>query len=222
MRNHFPIYNLAKSIIPASRRYNRWGSNRYRGNCDGRLFADLILRYGAKSVADPMIGSGTTADCVRDLNAHGAGIQYWGGDLNQGFNLVTDDIPGMFDFVWIHPPYWNLIRYSQRETDLSNAPTYEVFLEQLTVCLERCYAALNPGGRLAVLVGDMHWKGKFITLTRDVQNLEGRVGQIRAIIVKAMANCWSDINASPHRGTLPLDGIKVRHETCIVFRKPKL
>ena len=123
LRNTFPIYNLTTSVITASNRYNRWGSNRYRGNSDGRLFADLALLYNAKSIADPMMGSGTTGDCVNDLNAHGANINYWGGDLNQGFNLITDDIPGKFDFIWIHPPYWNLIRYSQREGDLSSAPS---------------------------------------------------------------------------------------------------
>lgn len=123
MRAHFPIYNLTTSVIAdPGGRYNRWGSNRYRGNCDGRLFADLVLRYNARSVADPMIGSGTTQDCINDLNAHGANIEYWGGDLKLGFNLVTDDIPGTHDLVWIHPPYWNLIRYSSDESDLSNAP----------------------------------------------------------------------------------------------------
>ena len=34
-----------------------WGKSSYRGNCDGRLFKNLVLRYRAKRVADPMFGS---------------------------------------------------------------------------------------------------------------------------------------------------------------------
>jgi len=214
-----PRPTITSSIISNGRRLNRWGSNKYRGNCDGRLFADLVLRYKAKSVADPMIGSGTTRDCIAELNQCGAEIQYWGGDLNQGFNLLEQDVPGKFDFVWIHPPYWNLIRYSEREGDLSNTATYEEFLAKLETCLIKCYEALNPGGRLAVMVGDLHRNGRYIPVCRDVMNLEGKIGLLRTmIIVDQRSNYWSDVLPMKKR-FVPLDGIKVHHECCIVFKK---
>ena len=211
---------LKTSVVSNAKRANQWGSNRYGGNCDGGIFADLVRRYDAKSVADPMMGSGTTRDCVADLNADGLEITYWGSDLNQGFNLAEHALPGRFDFVWIHPPYWNLIRYSQRPGDLSSAPTYEEFLKRLESCLLNCYQSLNPGGRLAVLIGDFERDGKYIPLCRDVMNFEKKLGEIRTVIVNEQVNCWSDI-IPMRRPKPPVDGIKIRHDCCIVFKKPE-
>ena len=102
-------------------------TSRFRGNCDGRLFKNLVLRYGATRVADPMMGSGTTRDVIAGLNGTGRyNIHYWGADLRSGFDLRTDSLPGPFDFVWLHPPYWNIIRYSDDDPrDLSTCSTYE-------------------------------------------------------------------------------------------------
>ena len=47
------------SVVSYPNRCSLWGDSRYRGNCDGRLFKDLVLRYRATRVADPMVGSGT-------------------------------------------------------------------------------------------------------------------------------------------------------------------
>lgn len=38
------------SVVSYPSRCSLWGDSRYRGNCDGRLFKDLILRYHAKTV----------------------------------------------------------------------------------------------------------------------------------------------------------------------------
>ena len=98
-----PDLNMT-SIVSYPRRCSLWGNARYRGNCDGRLFKDLVLRYGAKRIADPMMGSGTTRDVIAGLNRTGAhSIDYWGADLRTGFDLTTQDLPGLFDFIWVHP-----------------------------------------------------------------------------------------------------------------------
>jgi len=77
------------SVVSYPNRCSLWGDARYRGNCDGRLFKNLVLRYRAKSVADPMMGSGTTQDVVAGLNQYKkAGIRFSGGDLRQGFDLT--------------------------------------------------------------------------------------------------------------------------------------
>ncbi len=94
------------SVVSYPRRCQLWGDPGYRGNCDGNLIKNLILRYRAKNVADPMEGSGTTRDVIEGLNRYKhAGITYWGGDLQRGFDLTKQDLPGVYDFVWIHPPY---------------------------------------------------------------------------------------------------------------------
>ena len=54
---------------------------------------DLILRYGARRVADPMEGSGTSRDVISGLNRYKRlGISYWAGDLRTGFDLTKQDL----------------------------------------------------------------------------------------------------------------------------------
>jgi hypothetical protein len=55
---------FTSSIVSYPERCTLWGDGRYRGNCDGRLFLNLVRRYNAKRVADPMVGSGTTRDVI--------------------------------------------------------------------------------------------------------------------------------------------------------------
>jgi hypothetical protein len=180
------------SVVSYRHRCSQFGSSQYRGNCDGRLIKDLVLRYCARRVADPMQGSGTTRDVIAGLNKYKhTGIGYWGSDLQEGFDLTRHDIPGQFDFVWIHPPYWNIIQYSNSPSDLSNCQSYEEFHELLMVCLERCYAALETGGRLVVLIGDVRRKGRYTPIIKDILNIP--YGELRCVIIKLQHNCTSKL-----------------------------
>jgi len=206
------------SIVSYPQRCAAWGDAKYRGNCDGRLFLSLVQRYRPKRVADPMLGSGTTRDVISGLNAATqAGIEFWGSDLRQGFNLWTHDLPGTFDLVWLHPPYWNIIRYSDNGADLSTMDDYNDFRQALRVCLQRCYAALVPGGRLAVLVGDVRRRGQYVPIVRDVLNWEDELGDLRAVIIKAQHHCRSDGVKYTQ-----LEDPRIQHEYCVLFKKPTL
>ena len=202
------------SVVSYPSRCSLWGKSSFRGNCDGRLFKNLVLRYKAKRVADPMLGSGTTRDVVGGLNQHKkAGIEFWGGDLREGFDLTQQDLPGQFDFVWIHPPYWNIVRYTGKPGDLSSFESYEQFHRMLMVCLKRCFEALLPGGRLAVLIGDVRRRGRYWPVIRDVLNFPH--GEVRSIIIKVQHNCVSD---RKYYGKL--EDPPIKHEYCVVFKKP--
>ena len=61
------------------------------------------------------------------------------------------------------------------------------------ICLERCYRALLPGGRLAVLIGDVRKAGRYTPLIRDVLNFPA---QIRAVIIKVQHNCKSEVGVA--------------------------
>jgi hypothetical protein len=186
----------------------------FRGNCDGRLFKNLVLRYGAKCVADPMLGSGTTRDVIAGLNRHqNAGIKYWGGDLRSGFDLTRMELPGRYDLVWLHPPYWNIIEYRAGPGDLSSCRDYGEFRALFMLCLKRCYDALVAGGRLAVLIGNVRRAGQYTPIIRDTLNFPH--GQIRSIIIKVQHNCTSDRKTYGR-----LEDSPIKHEYCVVFRKP--
>jgi len=201
------------SVVSYPHRCQLWGRSEFRGNCDGRLVKDLICRYHATKVADPMEGSGTSRDVVAGLNKYKrAGINYWGGDLRSGFDLTKQNLPGHFDFVWIHPPYWNIVQYRSGASDLSNFESYERFREMLMVCLRRCYEALEVGGRLAVLIGDVRRRGRYTPIVKDVLNFP--YGEIRSIIIKVQHNCMSD-----RKRYGKMEDVPIRHEYCVVFKK---
>jgi hypothetical protein len=204
------------SVVSYPKRCSIWGDGGFRGNCDGRLFLGLVLRYGATRVADPMMGSGTTRDVVEWLNENlDTRIQFWGDDLKTGFNLHVRELPAQYDLVWLHPPYWNIIRYSDDPADLSTVDDYKHFADRLRTCLERCYRALLPGGRLAILVGDVRKRGRYTPIVRDVLNLEGQLGQLVSVIIKQQHACRSDAKA--YRS---MPDPRIQHEYCILFRKP--
>jgi hypothetical protein len=204
------------SVVSYPERCPLWGDSRYRGNCDGRLLKNLILRYGARRVGDPMEGSGTGRDVVEGLNRYKhVGITYWGNDLRRGFDLTRQELPGKFDFIWIHPPYWNIVPYHSGVGDLSNCESYERFREMLIVCLRRCYQALETGGRLVVLIGDVRRKGRYTPIVKDVLNFP--YGEIRSIIIKVQHNCTSDRKTYGR-----MEDVPIRHEYCIVFKKTGL
>ena len=194
-----------------------WGDSRYRGNCSGYLVKDLILRFGCKSVFDPAEGSGTVRDVVAGINQfHRKSIDYEGRDLRQGWDILTGPLPErQFDLVWYHPPYWDIVRYSDDPKDLSNCQSLEEFELKLSRSVERLFQAVNPGGILAVLIGDKRKDGKYYPLFRSPLS-NPNIGELKAIIMKLQHNCRSDSKGYPAKNPFL---IPIQHEYCLVFRK---
>lgn len=163
------------SIVSYSNR-GPYGSYKYPGNCSGHLVKELIIHFGAKRVLDPAAGSGTTGDVCREL-----GLECVQCDLKDGFDILSSEmpilstkegneaVPSGFDFIFFHPPYWNIIKYSDDPRDLSNISRYTDFLESLVKACQRLLKALEPhGGHLVVLIGDVRRKGKYYFIFRDL------------------------------------------------------
>ena len=128
-----------------------WGRSDYHGNCGGYLIKDLVQYFGARRVLDPMTGSGTCRDVCRDL-----GVECESFDLKAGQNAGDPaSYAGLepVDFVWLRPPYWRMIRYSDDPRCLSNAPSLEAFLDALAAVLVHAGSVLRPRGHMAVLIG---------------------------------------------------------------------
>lgn len=138
--------------IHASEGRGPYGDARYRGNCSGLLIRDLLLYYRPRRVFDPMSGSGTCRDVCRELD-----ITCVSSDLHKGFDVTAPECfleLGEFDFIWLHPPYWNMIRYGDNPQCLSNAPTRAAFCDSLRLMFQHVGSVLARNGRLCVLMGD--------------------------------------------------------------------
>jgi hypothetical protein len=140
-----------------------YGNPRYRGNCSGLLIRDLLKFYVPRRVLDPMQGGATCRDVCKEL-----GIDYEGRDLRDGFDATRQESfwrQGYFDFVWLHPPYWNMVRYNPSDSRcLSNAPTLEAFVAALRSVLRNCRSILTENGKIAVLMGDGKHRGHYLGL----------------------------------------------------------
>lgn len=196
------------------------GNNRYRGNCSPKLVEDLLRFYHPSQICDYMVGSGTT------FAAAGAcGIPCHGYDLNRGFDLLSCDIPERSDFTFWHPPYADIITYSDvmysaKEVkekygfdpcvaDLSRIKDWDEFIKALNYCCIKQFSALEKGGRLAVLMGDIKKHRTLYSMLADI----AKPGTLEQIIIKKQHNCVSDRRSYSGRF------IPIVHEYLMIVRK---
>ncbi len=191
------------------------GKSNYRGNCSPKLLEDLFEFYKPKKVFDPMCGSGTTRDVCLQM-----GINHDVLDLNPnfgGWDALRDEIPGVYDMVFWHPPYSDIIRYSGNmwgqpdPRDLSQIPLsrYPEFIKRLNLIQKRLFASISRGGRIAILVGDVKKNGRLYSIQRDMAWL----GTPEQVVIKAQHNCWSD--KTSYNGKF----IPIVHEYLLIFKK---
>lgn len=190
-----------------------YGDPRFRGNCSGLLIRDLLMFFQPRHLLDPMCGSGTCADVCREL-----GIPCKSFDLRSGFD-ATDAARyrslGRFDFIWLHPPYWRIVRYSDDPRCLSNAPTLREFLRRLRIVVHNCAAVLSEKGHLAILMGDGKHKGEYLGLPFRTMNI--------AAAERLHLACPEIIRFS-HGATsstkqYPTSFIPRLHEVCLVLKR---
>ena len=194
-----------------------WGNSMYRGNCSGYLVKDLILRFRCQSVFDPAQGGGTVKDVVSGINRYRRkNILYEGRDLKEGWDIITGVMPEkQFDMVWFHPPYWDIIRYSDNPYDLSNCTTLDEFESRLNQSVEKLSGVIKAGGILAILLGDKRKNGNYYPLMRTLLT-NPNIGRLKAIIFKVQHNCHSDrkVYSSNNPFLIP-----IKHEYCLIFQK---
>jgi hypothetical protein len=138
---------------------------------------------------------------------------------------LSDRLPREANFIFAHPPYWKLIKYSGRGNqwgdnphsfDLSHAPTYAEFLSMLKMGMDNAYEALLPGGRYCVQVGDLRKAGQYLSLQADLVQI--LPGAIDSIVIKTQHNCVSDVRTYANEDEL----IRIQHEYMLIFRKERV
>ena len=196
------------------------GNNRYRGNCSPKLIEDLIGFFKPTEICDYMCGSGTTKAA-----AEKCGIQSKLYDLHSGFDIMNSDIKERPEFIFWHPPYWDIIVYSDvmykasdvqsrygydpRKLDLSRIPSWDQFVEAMNYAMMKQFSSLEKGGRMAVLMGDIKKRGKLYSMLSEIV----KPGTLENIIIKVQHNCFSD--NTQYSGKF----IPILHEYVMIVRK---
>lgn len=190
-----------------------YGNRAYPGNCGGGLIKDLIRFYNAKSVFDPMTGSGTCKDVCTEL-----GVDCYSSDLHAGKDACdsTQYPRSSFDFAWIHPPYYKQKLYTTDSRDLSRTPTFQAFLERYQLLINNCAGSLQPDGKLAILMGDYTDRNEgYLPLVFYTKLLAFRAG---------LRQCATDIirfshGASSGKKVYNSSFIPGLHDVCVIFEK---
>jgi hypothetical protein len=183
-----------------------WGDPKFRGNTTGYLIRDLIELYRPKSVLDPMEGSGTARDVCKEL-----GIEYDGFDLSRGFDLFSSPLPcKRYDMIFWHPPYMDIIKYSDDPRDMSNISRFDEFMQKLFEGLNRLSEYLTEDGVLVLQIGDVRRQGEYYPLGAYVQVFRRK--ELKAKLIKVQHNVAS--SNKTYGGAF----IPIMHEEVLVLK----
>jgi len=87
----------------------------------------------------------------------------------------------------LHPPYHSIIRFSDREEDLSNCPSVEGFLQRFGRVVDAVDQFLEKERYLALVIGDMYADSEWIPLGfYCMQEVMKRNYSLKSIVVKDM------------------------------------
>ena len=187
-------------------------------------------------IVDQFLGSGTTLIEAKLLNRNAIGLDInfaaiqlskknlqfsckssariftRQGDARDMAMLKTNSV----DFICTHPPYANIIKYSNNLTgDISCLPIDE-FLEAMTLVAKESYRVLKSQHYCAIMIGDIRSKGNVFPLGFNVmQKFLKQNFSLHEIVIKEQHNCRS--NAYWFTRKTPF--LLLAHEYIFVFMK---
>jgi hypothetical protein len=124
----------------------------------------------------------------------------------------------------LHPPYHDIILFSDQPEDLSNAPTLDGFLDLFETVARRGFDLLEPGRFAVLVIGDKYTKGELIPLGFYCLERMQRAGfRTKGIVIKNITGNevgkGRDSNLWRYRALA--GGYYIfRHEYVIIFQKP--
>lgn len=138
---------------------------------------------------------------------------------------------GSVHLVCTSPPYADLIEYPERDGQLGNVASYELFLNELDKVWAETLRVLVPGGRVACVVGDVCVSRRkagrhyVLPLTSDLQVRARRLGfdVLTPIRWQKVANIKLEASKSSRflgKPNLPNGIVKNDMESILFFRKP--
>lgn len=220
----------------------KWATHnaKYRGNWSPYVPRNVILRYTNENdwVLDQFVGSGTTLIEAKLLNRNAIGVdinnsaielarknldfktenncivKLYTGDA-RNLNFIGDET---VDLICTHPPYANIIKYSDDiEGDLSRLDI-EDFLNEMKSIAKESFRVLKKNKYCAILMGDTRRKGFIVPLGFMVMNIFIESGfRLKEIIIKEQHNCR--LNKYWESKSLKYNFFLIAHEYLFIFKK---
>lgn len=220
----------------------KWATHdaKYRGNWSPYIPRNLLLRYSNEgdTVLDQFAGGGTTLVEAKLLNRNIIGVDINSNALerckekcdfeyeNSGkvyfheadarnLDFISDE---KIDFICTHPPYANIIQYSENiEEDLSHLKVKEFLVEMEKVAKE-CYRILKKNKFCAILMGDTRQKGHIVPMSFEVMKIFEKVGfKTKEIIIKEQHNCKA--TGFWKTNSVKYNFLLIAHEYLFIFKK---
>ena len=142
--------------------------------------------------------------------------------MSQSFEWCENESK-FVDFIIAHPPYMDIVKFTEKKEDLSNISDLDTFIEKITLAMKNGLQYLKKDKYFAIVVGDVYKKSEVIPLGFYVMNAikQNFKVKMKGIIVK---------NIEGNRGKLGSQGIwkyramnsdyyLFKHEYIFVFKK---
>ncbi len=223
----------------------------YWGNFIPQIPNQLLRRYTKKGewILDPFLGSGTTLIEAQRLGRNAVGVELSKKVLDQTkknivkesnsnkviLEFVNGDSASVdlekvissleiksFQFQIFHPPYWNIIKFSDSKSDLSNTKSIDDFLKSFGKVLDNCLPYLDKKRFAAVVISDKYSGGEWIPLGFYVMREVLKRGMIlKSTIVKNFDETTAKRNQKELWRYRALAGgfYVFKHEYIFIFQK---
>lgn len=214
---------------------------KWRGNWSPYIPRNIMLRYSLEGdmVLDQFVGGGTTLVEAKLLNRNIIGVdvnetalcrckekvdfQHDGANgkvyIRKGDARNLDFIPdNSIDLICTHPPYANIIKYSEDIAEDISLLEIKDFLEEMKTVAYESYRVLKKDKFCAILMGDTRKKGHMIPMSFDVMRIFQEAGfTLKELIIKEQHNCRA--TGYWKTNSIKYNFLLIAHEYLFVFRK---